>query len=142
MYVSKMVPTSDYSRFFAFGRVFSGTIGTGDKVRIQGPNYVPGKKDDVFVKSIQRTVLMMGNKQEPIVNVPCGNIVALVGVDDVIIKTATITNNVESHNIKSMKYSVSPVVRVAVSAKYPQELPKLIKGLLMLKKSDPLVRIT
>ena len=24
MYVSKMVPTSDYSRFYAFGRVFSG----------------------------------------------------------------------------------------------------------------------
>jgi len=84
---------------------------------------------------------MMGNKQEPIVNVPCGNIVALVGVDDVIIKTATITSNPESHNIKSMKYSVSPVVRVAVSAKHPQELPKLIKGLLMLKKSDPLVQI-
>lgn len=70
---------------------------------------------------------------------PCGNIVALVGVDDVIIKTATITSHEEAHNIKSMKYSVSPVVRVAVSAKYPQELPKLIKGLLMLKKSDPLV---
>jgi elongation factor 2 len=34
MYVSKMVPTTDYSRFFAFGRVFSGTISTGQKVRI------------------------------------------------------------------------------------------------------------
>jgi len=29
MYVSKMVPTTDKSRFFAFGRVFSGTIATG-----------------------------------------------------------------------------------------------------------------
>jgi len=29
MYVSKMVPTADKSRFFAFGRVFSGTIQTG-----------------------------------------------------------------------------------------------------------------
>jgi len=29
MYVSKMVPTADKSRFFAFGRVFSGTIATG-----------------------------------------------------------------------------------------------------------------
>lgn len=44
MYVSKMVPTSDKGRFYAFGRVFSGTIGTGMKVRIMGPNYVPGKK--------------------------------------------------------------------------------------------------
>ena len=29
MYVSKMVPTSDKGRFYAFGRVFSGTIATG-----------------------------------------------------------------------------------------------------------------
>jgi elongation factor 2 len=29
MYVSKMVPTNDKGRFFAFGRVFSGTIATG-----------------------------------------------------------------------------------------------------------------
>jgi len=34
MYVSKMVPTTDKSRFFAFGRVFAGTIATGMKVRI------------------------------------------------------------------------------------------------------------
>merc|ERR1712193_184634 len=36
MYVSKMVPTSDKGRFYAFGRVFAGTIATGQKVRIQG----------------------------------------------------------------------------------------------------------
>jgi len=29
MYVSKMVPTTDRNRFFAFGRVFSGTIESG-----------------------------------------------------------------------------------------------------------------
>jgi len=29
MYVSKMVPTTDKGRFFAFGRVFSGTVSTG-----------------------------------------------------------------------------------------------------------------
>merc|ERR1712060_770586 len=39
MYVSKMVPTSDKGRFYAFGRVFSGTVETGQKVRIQGPPY-------------------------------------------------------------------------------------------------------
>jgi hypothetical protein len=35
------------------------------RIRIQGPNYQPGKKDDLFVKSIQRTVLMMGGKVDP-----------------------------------------------------------------------------
>ena len=33
-YVSKMVPTSDKGRFYAFGRVFSGTIATGQKVGV------------------------------------------------------------------------------------------------------------
>jgi elongation factor 2 len=81
MYVSKMVPTTDKSRFFAFGRVFSGTIATGQKVRIMGPNYRPGKKDDLYEKPIQRTVLMMGRTVEYIPDVPCGNTVGLVGVD-------------------------------------------------------------
>merc|ERR1719222_1283214 len=60
MYISKMIPTSDKGRFYAFGRVFSGKIATGQKVRIMGPNYVPGKKEDLYEKSIQRTILMMG----------------------------------------------------------------------------------
>lgn len=54
MYISKMVPTSDRGRFFAFGRVFSGVVSTGLKVRIMGPNYVVGKKDDLYIKNIQR----------------------------------------------------------------------------------------
>merc|ERR1711988_1198195 len=64
MYVSKMVPTSDKGRFYAFGRVFSGTIATDQKVRIQGPHYKPGSKEDLNIKSIQRTVLMMGRTVE------------------------------------------------------------------------------
>jgi len=32
MYVSKMVPTTDKGRFYAYGRVFSGIIRTGQKV--------------------------------------------------------------------------------------------------------------
>lgn len=57
IYISKMVPTSDKGRFYAFGRVFSGSVSTGLKVRIMGPNYVPGKKDDLYTKPIQRYVI-------------------------------------------------------------------------------------
>ena len=57
MYVSKMVPTNDKGRFYAFGRVFSGVVSTGQKVRIMGPNYVPGKKEDLYNKPIQRLVV-------------------------------------------------------------------------------------
>ena len=40
-----------------------------------------------------------------------------------------------------MKFSVSPVVRVAVECKNPSELPKLVEGLKRLSKSDPMVQV-
>merc|ERR1719362_857239 len=140
MYISKMVPSSDRGRFFAFGRVFSGKIATGQKVRIMGPNYVPGKKEDLFEKSIQRTILMMGGRVEAIEDVPAGNICGLVGVDQFLVKTGTLTTLKEAHNMKVMKFSVSPVVRVAVEPKNPADLPKLVEGLKRLSKSDPMVQ--
>ncbi|KAF5095071.1 hypothetical protein D0Z03_001912 [Geotrichum reessii] len=139
LYVSKMVPTSDKGRFYAFGRVFAGTVKSGQKVRIQGPNYVPGKKDDLFIKAIQRTVLMMGRFVEPIDDVPAGNIVGLVGVDQFLLKSGTLTTSDTAHNLKVMKFSVSPVVQVAVEVKNANDLPKLVEGLKRLSKSDPCV---
>eukprot|EP00501_MAST-03F_sp_TOSAG23-6_P000236 GSMAST32.ASY1.ANO1.241.1 assembled CDS len=102
MYISKMVPTSDKGRFYAFGRVFSGTIRTGQKCRIMGPNYEVGRKTDLKVKPVQQ----------------------------------------ECHPIKMMKFSVSPVVRVAVECCSAGDLPKLVEGLKRLSKSDPMVQIT
>jgi elongation factor 2 len=144
MYISKMVPTADAGRFTAFGRVFSGKISTGKKCRICGPNYVPGKKTDMVIKPIQRTVIMMGRSVDQVVDVPCGNTCGLVGVDQYILKTGTITDGDahDAHNIKVMKFSVSPVVRVAVEPLRAGDLPKLVEGLKRLAKSDPMVQIS
>jgi elongation factor 2 len=141
LYISKMVPTADRGRFFAFGRIFAGTVKSGQKVRIMGNNYVFGKKQDLYDdKPVQRTVLMMGRYQEAVEDMPCGNVVGLVGVDKYIVKSATITDDGENpYPLRDMKYSVSPVVRVAVEAKNPSDLPKLVEGLKRLAKSDPLV---
>ena len=139
LFISKLIPTSDSGRFFAFGRVFSGIVKSGQKVRIMGPNYVPGQKNDLYVKNIQRTVLMMGGKVEQVPDVPCGNTVALVGVDAFIMKQGTISSSEVAHSIRVMKYSVSPVVRVAVEPCSAGDLPKLVEGIKRLSKSDPLV---
>jgi len=142
MYISKMIPTADSGRFFAFGRVFAGRIATGSKVRIMGPNYVPGEKKDLFIKAVQRTVLCMGRKQDAVEDVPCGNTCALVGLDQFIAKTATLTNDdkADAFPMKAMKFSVSPVVRVAVEPKVASDLPKLVEGLKRLSRSDPMVQ--
>ncbi|KAE8414864.1 P-loop containing nucleoside triphosphate hydrolase protein [Aspergillus pseudocaelatus] len=139
LYVSKMVPTSDKGRFYAFGRVYSGIVRSGLQVRIQGPNYTPGKKEDLFIKKIQRTVLMMGGKTEAIDDVPCGNIVGLVGVDQFLLKSGTLTTSETAHNLKVMKFSISPVVQRSVEVKNAADLPKLVEGLKRLSKSDPCV---
>lgn len=139
MYISKMVPTSDKGRFYAFGRVFSGKIATGQKVRIMGPNYTPGKKTELWVKNIQRTVIMMGRYTEQVADVPAGNTCALVGVDQYLLKSGTICTEEDACCIKTMKFSVSPVVRCAVEPKNSADLPKLVEGMKRLAKSDPMV---
>ncbi|KAK3161897.1 hypothetical protein QOZ80_1BG0082840 [Eleusine coracana subsp. coracana] len=122
LYVSKMIPASDKGRFYAFGRVFSGKVSTG----------------------VKRTVIWMGKKQESVEDVPCGNTIAMVGLDQFITKNAILTNEkeVDAYPIKAMKFSVSPVVRVAVQCKVASDLPKLVEGLKRLAKSDPMVLCT
>ena len=141
MFISKMVPTSDNGRFYAFGRVFSGKVKAGEEVRILGPDYKQGKQVDFHIKRIQRVVIWMGRKADDVADVPCGNTCSLVGVDEAILKQGTITTSLNAHTIRSMKYSVSPVVRVAVNAKNPADLPKLVSGLLKMSKADPLVQV-
>jgi len=140
IFISKMIPTNDKGRFYAFGRVFSGTVSTGQKVRIMGPNYLPGSKNDLNIKNVQRTVIMMGGKTEAVPDIPCGNTCALIGIDAYLMKQGTIASAEDAHCIKVMKYSVSPVVRVAVDVKNAADLPKLVEGLKKLSKSDPLVQ--
>jgi len=141
MFVSKMVPTADRSRFYAFGRVFSGNCRTNQVVRIYGPEYAQGSRVDLFdKKKIQRTVLMMGRNVEQIPDCPCGNVCGLVGVDQFLLKSGTITDSDDAHPFHCMRFSVSAVVRVAVEVKNSADLPKLVEGLKRLQKSDPLVQ--
>jgi elongation factor 2 len=65
----------------------------------------------------------------------------LVGIDKFVLKSCTITTHPTAHPIKTMKFSVSPVVRVSVSPKNPGDLPKLAEGLKKLSKSDPCVLV-
>ncbi len=55
----------------------------------------------------------------------------MVGLDQFITKNATLTNEKaeDAHPIKAMKFSVSPVVRVAVEPKIASDLPKLVEGM-------------
>ncbi len=143
IYISKQIPDSnDKSKFYAFGRVFSGTAEPNMKVRIMGPGYKPTEQDsgNLFVKNLTRCVCMIGDQAISFDKVPCGNIIALAGVDKFLLKSGTISNFDLAHNIKCMKFSVSPVVRCAVEPVNPSDLNKFIEGLKRLCRSDQLVQ--
>ncbi|XP_071115298.1 translation elongation factor 2-like [Haliotis cracherodii] len=142
LYVSKMVPSTDKGRFYAIGRVFSGRAFTGQKVRIMGPNYSPNveKKTDFYDKNIASTAIMMGGAVLRVDSVQCGNLVGLVGIDKYLLKTGTVTTYMQAHQLKVLKFSVSPVVRVAVDVVNPADLPRLVEGLKRLSKADPMVQ--
>lgn len=143
MFVSKMIPNFDSTRFLAFGRVFSGKIHAGLKIKIMGSNYIKGTKKDLFHTILQRAVLCMGRRMETVESVSCGNTVALAGLDQYILKNATITTHEEfgAYPIKGLKFSVHPVVRRAIKVKNPNDLPRLLEGLKKLSRSDPLIQV-
>ncbi|KAF7359929.1 Elongation factor 2 [Mycena venus] len=140
--VTKMVPTSAKGRFYAFGRVFSGTVRCGEEVRIQGPKYEPGKKHDLFIKAIQSIGLMMGNHVEPLEDCPAGNIIGLAGIDQFLLKTGTLTASDTTHNMRALRFSVPQFIQVAVGVENPADLPRLIEGLKILSKADSIVEIS
>ena len=78
VYVARLFPSgADKVRFHAFGRVYSGTVTDGTTLRIMGPMYSPGRKEDLFVKPLQRLMVLAGVKMEllpPGSSVPAGNI--------------------------------------------------------------------
>lgn len=141
IYISKKIPVQDGSRFLCFGRIFSGTIISGTNVRILGPDYRPGSTTDLQIKNVTSVGMMIGDRCIPMNRVPAGNVVALAGIDKCLVKTATITTSSDAHNFRVMKFSVSPVVRVAVDVQDPTDHAKLVDGLKKLIQADSLVQV-
>lgn len=141
MYISKMIPDhNDKSKFLAFGRVFSGSVKPGLSIRIMGPDYIVGSDNDLFVKNIARCVTMIGDQVVSLEQVPSGNIIALSGIDKFLQKSGTISTNPQAHCIKTMKFTVSAVVRYSVAPVNASDLVKFVEGLKKLCRSDGLVK--
>lgn len=143
IYIGKMAPSND-KRFFAFGRIFSGTASTGCKVRIIGPDYDPAtpQKNAAISASLQRVHILCGKKIEAVDYLPCGNVLAVTGIDKYVAKSCTVTSLASSFPIKEMKHSVAPVMRQAVSTVNPADLPALVEGLKRLSKVETLAECT
>ncbi|MCX8158586.1 MAG: elongation factor EF-2 [Candidatus Diapherotrites archaeon] len=115
----------------ATGRIYSGTIRKGMKVK------AIGMQKEV---TVQQVAIYMGPDRVAIEEVSAGNIAAIIGL-----KEAYAGETVASEDIlpfESFKTSVEPVITVSIEAKSTKDLPKLIEVIKQITKEDPNVVAT
>ncbi|ERN10847.1 110 kDa U5 small nuclear ribonucleoprotein component CLO [Amborella trichopoda] len=139
--VTKLFPKSDCSVFDAFGRVYSGTIQTGQTVRVLGEGYSPEDEEDMTVKEVTKLWVYQARYRLPISKAPAGSWVLIEGVDASIMKTATLCPEYMDEDIyifRPLRFNTLPVVKTATEPLNPSELPKMVEGLRKISKSYPL----
>jgi U5 small nuclear ribonucleoprotein component len=139
--VTKLYPKADCSVFDSFGRVVSGTIRTGQSVRVLGEGYSPDDEEDMAVKEVTKLWVYQARYRIPVTEAPAGSWVLIEGVDASIIKTATICNEFLDEDVyifRPLQFNTLSVVKTATEPLNPSELPKMVEGLRKISKSYPL----
>ena len=142
VHISKLFPTEDGIQFHAFGRVISGTLSAGQQVRVLGEGYTIDDEEDSRVSQVGRLWINEARYKVEVNRVPAGNWVLIEGIDELIVKTATITQmkgSEDVHIFRPLKFNTTSVIKVAVEPVNPSELPKMLEGLRKINKSYPLV---
>ena len=142
--VTKLFNTPDASGFHSFGRVMSGIAKAGQQVRVLGEGYTVDDEEDMTLSTIQDTWIAESRYNIPTSGVPAGNWVLLSGIDNSIVKTATLVppkleDDEDAYIFKPIKHFTESVFKVAVEPINPSELPKMLDGLRKVNKSYPLI---
>lgn len=144
VHVTKLFSSTDASSFNAFGRIMSGTARPGQQVRVLGEGYTPEDEEDMVTATISDTWIAETSYNIPASGVPAGNWVLLGGVDNSVVKTATIVplkfeDDEDAYIFKPIRHITESVFKVAVEPVNPSELPKMLDGLRKINKSYPLI---
>ncbi|OXV06104.1 hypothetical protein Egran_06128 [Elaphomyces granulatus] len=144
IHVTKLFSTADAVKFNAFGRIMSGTARPGQQVRVLGEGYTLDDEEDMVVATISETWIAETRYNIPTNGVPAGNWVLLSGVDNSIVKTATLVpirleDNEDAYIFKPIRHMTESVFKIAVEPINPSELPKMLEGLRKINKSYPLI---
>ena len=145
VHITKLYPSPDAQDFHAFGRVMSGTAKKGMQVKVMGEGYSPEDEEDMSITRIEDVWVHESRYRVSagVDGIGAGNYVLLGGVDNSIVKTATITSLTSSeedlHIFAPLKHITQSVLKIAVEPVQPSELPKMLDGLRKVNKTYPLV---
>uniref|UniRef100_A0A3B3R0X7 Elongation factor-like 1 n=1 Tax=Paramormyrops kingsleyae TaxID=1676925 RepID=A0A3B3R0X7_9TELE len=138
--------------FIAFARVYSGVVRKGQKVFVLSPKYDPlapgcAPTDDLpavphlACRPLGSLYLLMGRDLEELDEVPSGNVLGMGGMEEVILKSATISTNPACPAFTPLNFEATPIVRVAIEPKHPSEMSKLVRGMKLLNQADPCAEV-
>lgn len=142
VHTTKQYPTQDATAFHVLGRIMSGTLYAGQEVRILGENYTLQDEEDSRILQVGRLWITEARYKVEVNRAPAGNWILIEGIDQPIVKTATITEvsgNDQAYIFRPLKYNTSSVIKIAVEPVNPSELPKMLDGLRKVNKSYPLL---
>eukprot|EP01041_Mallomonas_annulata_P009871 gene9871-20536_t len=139
--IVKLFNTPDGSRFHALGRIYSGRVRTGQRVKVLGEAFSQDDDEDMAIVEVSGISVGVGRFSIEISSAVAGNWVLLEGVDGPIKKTATITDvDVDDIAIfRPLQFDSVAVMKLAVEPLNPSELPKMVEALRRINKSYPLV---
>ncbi|KAJ6906601.1 elongation factor-like GTPase 1 [Populus alba x Populus x berolinensis] len=132
--------------FLAFARIFSGVLCSGQRVFVLSALYDPLKGESmqkhIQVAELHSLYLMMGQGLKPVPSAKAGNVVAIRGLGQHILKSATLSSTKNCWPFSSMAFQVAPTLRVAIEPSDPADTGALMKGLKLLNRADPFVEVT
>ena len=139
--VTKLYTSADAKSFNAFGRILSGTATPSQPVRVLGEGFSLDDEEDSVSTTITAVSLACSRYNIPVTGCPAGNLVLLSGIDNSIVKSATIVSPEaeEPYIFRPIRHFTESVFKVAVEPVNPSELPKMLDGLRRINKSYPLI---
>lgn len=143
-HITKLFSTSDAKSFYSYGRILSGTARPGMQVRVLGEGYSLDDEEDMAMASIAEVFIPETRYNIPTDGVPAGNLVLLSGIDNSIVKSATVMppklqDDEDAFIFRPVVHFTESVLKIAVEPINPSELPKMLDGLRKINKSYPLI---
>ncbi|CAG5850143.1 unnamed protein product [Menidia menidia] len=151
-------PVEEEDVFIAFARVYSGMVRKGQRIFVLGPKYDPAQGLSLLPEgysatdcvydvphlsccSVKSLYLLMGRDLEELEEVPAGNVLGIGGLEEFVLKSATLSESPACPPLTPLNFEATPIVRVAIEPKHPSEMPKLVHGMRLLNQADPCAEV-
>jgi len=127
------VVVDPHAGLVATGRIFSGTIKTGDQLYLINAG---------TTQTVLQVGIFMGQTREVADKIPAGNMVALLGLEQARAGETALDPNFQREGVfEKMAYISEPVVTVAIEPKTTSDLPKFIDTLHKMSIEDPNLQV-